>query len=179
MCALASNTQQVNSTSNTHTDQQVNSTVSQSSDQPQQPNSVKVIFDNVDLSVKSRFLRYDKFGNKSLHYVNSYGTQGRINFASLSDTKPHSCANSPERNAALLLPSAEDDKTMRNLFITHVSRILYTNMEYFKFKFDDVVEWHVHHEYYKEMSSRSSVVRTLHAYICDINCDAGATGCVT
>ena len=168
MCTSASNTELANSTSNTdqqvdptsdaHTDQYINPTV-RNSNQPQQPNSVKIIIDNVDLSVKSRFSRYDKYGNKSLHYVNSYGTQGRINFGSLLDIKPHLCANSPERNAALLLPSEEDDKVMRNLFITHVSRILYTNMEYFRLTFDEVVDWHIQHKYYKDMSSRSTVVR--------------------
>ena len=72
--------------------------------------------------------------------------------------QPHSCANSPDKNAALLLPSVEDDKAMRNLFVTHVSRILTTHMKYFKLTFDDVVDWHHVHEYYEEMSEKSSVV---------------------
>lgn len=123
-----------------------------------QCNSFKIVFDNIDISVKTRFVRSGRFENKSLHYINSYAVQGRINFSSLSDVQPYSCANSPDRNAALLLPSVEDDKAMRNLFITHVSRILTTHMEYFKLTFDDVVEWHLKHDYYKEMSARSSVV---------------------
>jgi len=79
-----------------------------------QHNSFKIVFDNIDISVKSCFVRFE---NKSLHYINSYAVQGRINFGSLSDVHPHSCANSPDRNAALLLPSVEDDTAMRNLFI--------------------------------------------------------------
>lgn len=117
-----------------------NSTL-QSSDQSQQHNSFKTIIDNLDVSVKTRFVRSGTYENKSLHYINSYAVQGRINFGSLVDVKPHSCANSPERNATLLLPSAGDDKAMRDLFITHVSRILTSEIEYFKFTFDVMTLW--------------------------------------
>ena len=72
--------------------------------------------------------------------------------------QPHSCPNSPDKNAVLLLPSVEDDKAMRNLFVTHVSRILTTHTEYLKLTFDDVVDWHLMHDYYKEMSEKSSVI---------------------
>ena len=105
-----------------------------------QCNSVKIIIDNVDVSVKTRFVRSGRLENISLHYINSYAVQGRINFDSLIDVQPHSCANSPVKNAALLLPSIEYDKTMLNLFVTHVSRILTTHMKYFKLTFDDVVD---------------------------------------
>ena len=75
--------------------------------------------------------------------------------STLPDVHPDSCMNCPQENAKLLLPSAEDD---RYLFITHVARIVTTHMKYFKFSFDDVVEWHVKHQHYKEMSMKSKVV---------------------
>ena len=93
-----------------------------------------------------------------MHYINSYAVQGQINFDLLSDVQPHTCANSLNRKSALLLPSVEDDKAMRDLFITHVSRILTTHMEYFKLTFDDVVSWHIKHDYYKETSAKSTIV---------------------
>ena len=73
---------------------------------------------NIDISIKTRFVRFGRFENKSLHYINSYAVQGQINFDLLSDVQPHTCANSLNRKAALLLPSVEDDKAMRDLFIT-------------------------------------------------------------
>ena len=93
-----------------------------------------------------------------MHYINSYAVQGQINFDLLSDVQPHTCANSLNRKGALLLPSAEDDKAMRDLFIAHVSRILTTHMEYYKLTFDDVVSWHIKHD--KETSTKSTIVST-------------------
>lgn len=120
--------------------------------------SFKIIIDNLDMSVKSRFMRVDIYRNKSLHYVNSYAVLGRINFTELPDVHPHTCSNSPDKNALLLLPSADDDKSIRSLFMTHVARVLVSNMKYFKFSFDEIVDWHIKHSYHKEMSARSTVV---------------------
>lgn len=123
-----------------------------------QPKSFKIVVDNIDMAVKTRYMRVEKFQNQSLHYVNSYAVQSRINFNHLSDVYPDSCANAPIVNAKLLLPSVEDDRTLRKLFMTHVSRILTTNMKFFEFSFDGVVDWHIKHQYYEEMSAKSKVV---------------------
>ena len=127
---------------------------------PVQYNSFKIVFDNIDIAIKTRFVRSGRFENKSLHYINSYAVQRRIDFGSLSDLQPHTCANSPEKKAALMLPSVEDDRAIRDVFITHVSRILVTHMEYFKMTFDGVVDWHIKHDHYKEMSAKSTMVST-------------------
>ncbi len=43
-------------------------------------------------------------------------------------------------------------------------------MEYFKFAFEDVVEWHINHAFYGEMSTKSTVVSSnilmYHHYHC-------------
>ena len=123
--------------------------------------SFKIVIDNIDMSVKSCLMRVDTYRNRSLHYVNSYAVQGRINFCELSDIHPHTCSNSPDKKALLLLPSVDDDKSMRKLLMTHVARVLVTNMEYFKLSFDGIVEWHIKHSYYKEMSAKSTVVSSI------------------
>ena len=130
----------------------------QSSSQQDKPNSVKVTIDNIDMTVKSRHMRMDSHRNKSLHYVNAYAVQSRINFTHLPDTHPDTCSNKPAQNALLLLPSTDDDKSLRNLFATHLSRIVYPHLRFFQTCFDGVIDWHEKHKYYKEMSTKSTVV---------------------
>ena len=48
-----------------------------------QCNSVKIIIDNVDVSIKTCFVRSGRLENKSLHYINSYAVQGSINLTHL------------------------------------------------------------------------------------------------
>ena len=50
---------------------------------------------------------------------------------------------------------------MYTLFI----RILVKHIPFMKVAFADVVEWHIHHEFYEEMGKKSNVVkcgRTMH-----------------
>ena len=39
-----------------------------------------------------------------------------------------------------------------------MSRILYQNMGFFKHSFDSVIDWHIKHEFYDEVSTKSTVV---------------------
>ena len=57
-----------------------------------------------------------------------------------------------------LLPSPADDEALQELFILHVSLILTTHMEFFKFSFDVIIQWHLKHKYYKEVTQNSTVV---------------------
>ena len=57
-----------------------------------------------------------------------------------------------------LLPTPEDDMVFRTNICILMSRILYQNMEYFKHSFDPVIDWHIKHEFYDEMSTKSTVV---------------------
>lgn len=121
----------------------------------------KLVGDNLDKSVKSRYLRLEGPRNKSLHCFNSFAVQNRIDFSHLPDALPSSGSNRPLQLASALLPSSEDDKALRRNFVVLISRILATHIPFFKFSFDDVVEWHIEHMYYEQMSSKSVVVSSL------------------
>lgn len=122
--------------------------------------SYKLVGDNIDKSVKTRYMRLEGGRNQSLHYFHCFAVLNRIDFTEFPDVQPQLCLNSPDILASTLLPSAEDDQTLRNLFMTHVSRILCTHIPFFKVGFEDVVEWHIVHQYYQEMSTKSQVVCT-------------------
>ena len=117
----------------------------------------KLVGDNIDKNVKARYQRQDH-QNKSLHYFNSFALQSRIDFSELANVLPATCVNSPHNVCLSLLPSVEDDKALRHHFITLVSHILMTHMQFFKISFDNAMDWHTKHKYYKEMSSKSVVV---------------------
>ena len=121
----------------------------------------KLVGDNIDKGVKARYMRIEGRHNHSFHYFHSFAVQSRIDFSHLPDQHPDTCFNSPYQLALSMLPSADDDRSLRDLFVTHVSRILCTHMPFFKFAFEDVVEWHIQHEYYDQMSTKSQVVSRL------------------
>ena len=60
--------------------------------------------------------------------------------------------------ASSLLPSPDDGVTMHNNFATHMSRVLVNNIDFFKVTFDGVVDWHIKHQFYEQMSEKSDVV---------------------
>ena len=118
--------------------------------------------DNLDTNVKSRFIRTDGRKGSSLHYFHSLAIKDRIsNLCELDITPYHICINKPESTALEFLPSISNDKGMRDIFIMIISRILATHMPYFNLSCSDIVTWHKHHKYYKEMSTKSEVVRLL------------------
>lgn len=62
-----------------------------------------------------------------------------------------------------ILPSPKDNNVMAHYFSILIGRILVTHMPFFKSTFGDVVEWHISHEFTKEMSKPSVVVRIIEA----------------
>ena len=46
--------------------------------QEDQPKLFKLVIDNIDMTVKARFMRMDSHQKRSLHYVNSYAVYSRI-----------------------------------------------------------------------------------------------------
>ena len=54
---------------------------------------------------------------------------------------------------------------MRNNFATHVSRVLVNNIDFFKVTFDGVVDWHIKHQFYEQMSRKSDVVSFSSSYV--------------
>ena len=64
-----------------------------------------------------------------------------VDFSLLPDVLPDVCSNHPHEVAKALLPSFDDDRALQSHFITHISRILCSNIHFFKFSFDNTVAW--------------------------------------
>eukprot|EP00731_Ephydatia_muelleri_P006937 Em0003g1185a len=79
----------------------------------------------------------------------------RVDISQLSDEVPHYPLHI---DVYSILPSPLDDNTLSSNIATLVSRVLCKHMKFFNVSFDDVVQWHIHHKYYKEMSQKSQVV---------------------
>lgn len=60
--------------------------------------------------------------------------------------------------AASLLPSSHDELVIRKNFAILVLCVLVSNIALFKLAFDDIVEWHMKHNFYEEMSRKSTVI---------------------
>ena len=71
--------------------------------------SYKLVDDNIDKTVKSRYMRLNSHRNKSFHYFHSFAVQNRIDISSLPDVLPHRCPNHPYKVVLIILPSAGDD----------------------------------------------------------------------
>lgn len=121
--------------------------------------SYKLCGDNIDKTVRQRYMRVDSQGTLSLHYFHFYGVLDRVNLDHLSPLPPLDVSVDPKEAVGLLLPSLHDDKNLHENFITLISRILVNDVDLFKFGFSDVVNWHIPHKYSKEMSQKSKVVR--------------------
>lgn len=115
--------------------------------------------DNIDKIIRRRYIRTDSNATAtSLHYFHFYAVKDRIDFGDLGE-KTIVCDGADQLQLALsLLPSTEDDVAIRRNICVLISRILYNNLGFFKVAFDGVVEWHIEHAYYKEMSMKSDVV---------------------
>lgn len=115
--------------------------------------------DNIDKTVKRRFVRTDNTATTSLHYFHFYAVKDRIDFSDLGE-KPIPSYQASQRQVTLsLLPSPEDDIAIRNNICVLISRILFNNLEFFRMAFDGVIDWHMEHTFYHEMSKKSDVVR--------------------
>ena len=121
-------------------------------------NSFRLCGDNIDKTVRRRFLRSDR-GNVSLHYFHSFAIINRIDFSNLSDDLPDNSTVTDLENVALSLqPTKLDDKILQKNIGTLISRILSNNMNFFKVCLEDLINWHVEHKYTPEMSQKSKVV---------------------
>ena len=101
----------------------------------------EVVGDNIDKGMKARYMRYDAHCNKSIHYFHSFAVLNRVDFSSLPDEYANMCLNHPYKVALSLLPSADDDRALRKLFVVHtcISSILFTHVP---LSFDGVIDWH-------------------------------------
>ena len=115
--------------------------------------------DNIDKIIRRRYLRIDSIATAtSLHYFHFYAVKDRIDFSDLGE-KAILCDGADQLQLALsLLPSPEDDMAIWRNICVLISRILYNNLGFFKVHFDGIVEWHIEHLFYQEMSKKSDVV---------------------
>ena len=117
--------------------------------------------DNIDKSVCRRHLRSDR-KNLSLHYFHTYAVANRVDVSHLSDVSVHiSELASIQYIPNSVLPRLGDDTKIKENIATLVSRVLFWYLDFLKLSFDGVIEWHIQHKYYTEMSSKSEVVSIL------------------
>ena len=60
--------------------------------------------------------------------------------------------------AKSLLPKLRDDQKLKENISTLIARVLCTHLDFFRMSFDGIVNWHVKHRFYQEMSKKSVVV---------------------
>ena len=118
----------------------------------------KLVGDNLDVSVNTRYMRSVEHHNQSFHFFHSFAVLDRINFSKVPSCFPHTCNNSPEQMALSLLPNVENDLHLISNVAVLISRILVAYMPFFGFAFSDCAIWHLQHAFYKQMSSKSEVV---------------------
>ena len=117
----------------------------------------KIVFDNVNKNITPRSQALDR-QTVSHNYVHMYAIRDRISSFNLSRVRRVPPLLSREDIAKAILPSPEDDITLKQNFSIMVSRVLVDHLPFFKFTFQDVVQQHIKHKYYKEMSQLSEVV---------------------
>ena len=114
--------------------------------------------DNIDKSIRRRHLRSDR-RNQSLHYFHTYAMENRVDISHLSDVNVHiSELTSIQYIPNSVLPRLGDDTQIRQNISALVSRVLCKHLDFFKLSFDGVIEWHIQHKYYTQMSCKSEVV---------------------
>lgn len=118
----------------------------------------RICGDNIDKTIRTRYMRSDR-KNSSLHYFHSYAVLNRIDASSLSDENPDIHQLDGKVVANSILPSQNDDAALKKNIAKLISRVLVENLEFFKFSFEDVIEWHIEHQFYSEMAKKSDVVR--------------------
>ena len=103
-----------------------------------------------------RYMRCDQFRSKYLHYFNMFATQDRVPLSELSVPQPVSLSTA-SHVSELLLPSLTDDKDFNGVNVL-VSCIITKHLPFFNTLFKDVVQWHIEHQYSKEMCKTSTIV---------------------
>ena len=86
-----------------------------------------------------------------------FAAQDRVLLSELSVPQPVSLSTASHVSERLL-PSLTDDKDFNEGVNVLVSRIITTHLPFFNTLFKDVVQWHIEHQYSKEMCKTSTVV---------------------
>ena len=118
--------------------------------------SYQIIGDNVDLRVNPTHFSLASV-LKEHHWFNLYAVKNRIHGEHLANDKVS--ADVSTLPLATWLPTVDDCVRLRDEFIVLVSRIFVAKFKAFSV-FSDVVQDHIPHQYSKEMSEKSHIVRT-------------------
>ena len=122
----------------------------------------KIVGDNIDFTVRARYMRTDGRQDQSLHYYHTYAIRDRIDLSRFPfhfPKIPHPTNSSTLRSLALeMLPSSSDNTALSNNIAILVSRVLVENLSFFKSTFSDVVKWHIEHKHSDEMCKKSEIV---------------------
>ena len=115
----------------------------------------KLVEDNLDKTLSPHDMRIDN-QTQSLHYLHMYAVCDHIDLSRVADHIP-----SPDSSVDLsvLLPSAEDEKSLLHDFSVFVAHTLKKRVAFFKV-FGEELEHHIVHEHNEAMSKKSEVVRS-------------------
>lgn len=114
----------------------------------------KIVGDNLDKTVRPRRQRFDE-RTKSLHYFNTMAILDRVDMSKFSDER--SAFSHSSFSLESLLPQPEDLAEITANFGVLIGRVLVKHVPALKC-LNSVVKQHIEHQYYKEMSSKSTVV---------------------
>lgn len=114
----------------------------------------KIVGDNIDKSIRPREETSDNH-LQSLHYFHSYAVLDRCDMSALEDDPSAFHANIAD--VSCVLPTDDDNATLRHNLTIIVARILREHLLFFK---DNVssISRHILHSHSKEMSQKSVVV---------------------
>ena len=112
----------------------------------------KIVFDNIDLTVRPHHTT-EEWQSLSLHNVNAYAVKDCVDDSTFSDTR-----DQKEDNLYAILPSEEDNQSLKERFIVYVSRIMVKYIKFFHDDFQTLVQQHIPHQFSKEMSKKSEVL---------------------
>ena len=66
---------------------------------PSPKRGYKLVGDSIDIGVKMRYIRLERYENKSLHYFYCFAVQNRIDHSDKPDVHPNTCLPSPLHSA--------------------------------------------------------------------------------
>ena len=115
---------------------------------------MQIIGDNLDTSQKASGQTLTHRG-KTHHWFSLYAVKDRVSGNHLQND--HALADVSKLPLSTWLPSMSDCVTLRDEFITLVSRVLVKNFTAFAFLRDAVVD-HIPHEYSAQMKQKSEIV---------------------
>ncbi len=116
----------------------------------------KLVFDNIDKSVKPRYMR-SIVQTKSLHYVHMYCVKDRIDFSGLSQV-PKSI--DVDDSLYSILPSDKDYNCLKQNFDFLIAKTIHGHVHFFGEDFKRLIPTHVPHQYTNQMTQVRSGKQT-------------------